>query len=330
MLLSAEKEIAWEGIFKESFDEIYRQAVHVESLEKWGIVFPSMKTTLNVCYDNPGFRDLLKEKFELRKPYADAARLTFVRDDGRLAYRLPYRHYGYVSRESRDCLVFAASFGIFKSTISGYASYLDESENCIPAHASVLSVDGKGILLTGGSAAGKTTTLLNLVAHFRGKGSEVRVLTDDWAIIKRVSDRYVAMSYDPSISLRQRNLDENPHLRFNQHAELCARISRQKKVSLCPDDLYGESTVASTVPLDAIVVLVPNEGRDDVFCDRSVLSEAAIDAAYHYPYISPSQEFMHKGLWLDMLNRLPVKIFHTRGYPNASISSQNLAENLYA
>lgn len=329
MLLSTEKEIAWEGVSKERFNEIYLQAAHGEQLERWGIIFPSMNTTLNVYYDNPGFRDLLREKFELRELYVDAARFTFVNDDGRLTYKLPYRHYGYVSQDSKDCLVFASSFGIFKSAISGYASYIDETEDCFPAHASVLSVDGKGILLTGGSATGKTTTLLNLVAYFRSQGREVRVLTDDWAIIKKISSGYMAMAYDPSVSLRQRNLDENPNLIFHHHDDLRERISKQKKVSLCPDDLYGEPTVTSNVTINVVVVLVPNEGRDGAFCPSSILAEAAVDAAYHYPYISPSQEFMHKGLWVDMLEMLPVQIFHTRGYPNASISSQRLAEKLY-
>lgn len=326
-----EKEIEWELISQGRFDELYQRAIGGDELERRGISFPGIDFGLNVSYDNQEFEPLLREKFKLCLPYDKAPHLTFIRDYGRLGCELPYRHYGYVSDSLNAALVFASSFGIFKSTISGYASLLMDSRGFVPAHASVLSVCSKGLLLTGGSAAGKTTTLLNLVDWFLGLGESVGVLTDDWAIVTESGDNYVAESFDPSVSLQQRNLDENQHLRFHRHEDIQRTIAAQKKVSLCPEDLYSLPIGIKQVGLDVVILLVPEEGGGGLHpMDGHNFAREVIDAAYHYPYVSAEQIARHEAFWVKLAQKLSVFSFSTRGYGGLVQSIDALKELIHA
>ena len=229
-----------------------------------------------------------------------------------------------------EALVFASSFGIFKSAISGYASLFMESRGYVPAHASVLSAAGKGLLLTGGSAAGKTTTLLNLVDWLLASGKPVGVLTDDWAVVMERNSGYIAESFDPSISLKQKNLDENRHLRFHHHEDIWQTVATQKKVSRSPEDLYGRTIGVEQVELDAVILLLPEEGdRSLHHVDVDSFAKQVVDAAYHYPYVSADQVRRHEAFWVKLAQRVPVFSFSTRGYGNPSQSIDALKELIH-
>ncbi len=325
-----EKEIAWELLPRERFEDLFRKAVGVDVFEKHGINFPALGFGMNVSYDNPGFEPLLREKFGLCLPYDNAPHLTFVRDYGRLGFELPYKHYGYVSDTMDRALVFASSFGMFKSTISGYASLFMESRGYVPAHASVLLAGGKGLLLTGGSAAGKTTTLLNLVDWLLLSGESVGVLTDDWAVVAERDGGYVAGSFDSSVSLRQKNLDENRHLRFHRHEDIQQTVVMQKKVSRSPDDLYGRPIGVEQVDLDAVILLLPEEGDGNLHpVDIDSFAKKVVDAAYHYPYVNADQIRRHEAFWVRLAQRVPVFSFSTRGHGDPSQSIDALKELIH-
>lgn len=324
------KEIAWELLPHEQFRELLQRAVGSDVLEKYGVIFPTIDFGLNVSYDNPGFELLLREKFGLCLPYGDAPNLTFIPNYGRLWFELPYKHYGYVSDTMDEALVFASSFGIFKSTISGYASFCMEGRGYIPAHASVLSAKGKGLLLTGGSDAGKTTTLLNLVYWLLKSGESVSVLTDDWTIVAEKDGRYFAESLDPSVSLQQKNLDENQHLRFSCHTDIQRTITAQKKVSRNPEELYGCPIGTGQVILDTVILLLPQEGDGRLHSvDSGEFAKTVVDAAYHYPYISVCQRRRHEAFWVELSHKLPVFSFSTRGHGEPSLSIDALKELIH-
>ncbi len=63
-------------------------------------------------------------------------------------------------------------------------------------HATALSLDGHGVLLTGKSGSGKSTLALRLVDQpGRGIGDdpvEVRLIGDDQVIVQRVADKLLA------------------------------------------------------------------------------------------------------------------------------------------
>lgn len=308
------KEIMWEGLPDRQFKELLQKAVDGDSLKTCGLCFHTIDLKLSVSYNDPGFESLLGEKFGVLLPHRNSPHLTFIPDHGRLGFKLPFKHFGYISTAPDRALVFASSFGIFKSVISGYASMLMDGRGYVPAHASVLSVDGFGLLLVGGSSAGKTTTLLNLVDWSIHSGRPFQILTDDWAVVTEKEGKYIAESFDPSISLRQRNLDENPRLYFAHHKEIQKAIAIQKKVSRSPDALYGNHTRIERVQIDAVVLLLPEEGNGGLLdINPDYFAKAAVDAAYHYPYVSTNQIKRHRMFWESLAKKIPIFSFFTRG-----------------
>lgn len=325
-----EKEIVWGPLSREQFKELFRRAVGGNTLSVYGIMFPSIDFGLNVSFDNPGFKKLLNEKFGLCPPYNGVPHLTFIRDYGRLRHKISYKHYGYISETMDEALVLASSFGMFKSTISGYASLFMEGRGYVPAHASVLSASGKGILLAGGSAAGKTTALLNLVDWLLKSGKSVGVLTDDWAIVAEKGGEYIAKSFDPSISLRQNNLSENQHLRFYCHEDIQQMVATQEKISRSPEDLYGRPIGVEKVVLSTIILLLSEEGDGKLHpVNVDEFARAIVGAAYHYPYVSIDQIRRHESFWVELAQKLPVFSFSTRGHRSPSQSIDVLKELIY-
>lgn len=308
------KEIMWEELPNKQLKDLLQKAVDGDSLKTHGLCFHTSDLKLNVSYKDPCFELLLKDKFRVLSPHRNSPCLTFIPDHGRLGFKLPFEHFGYVSIAPDYALVFASSFGIFKSVISGYASMLMDGRGYVPAHASVLSVDGFGLLLVGGSSAGKTTTLLSLIDWSIHSGRPFQILTDDWAVVTEKEGKYIAESFDPSISLRQRNLDENPHLYFAHHKEIQKAIATQKKVSRNPDVLYGNHIRSERIQINAVVLLLPEEGSSDLLTiNPDYFSKVAIEAAYHYPYVNADQIKRHRMFWEGLANKIPVFSLCTRG-----------------
>lgn len=307
------KEILWEEIKTPLFADMMRQIYsHTQTVTR-GISFGCNALRINVQYDNPDFKELLEEKFDLSEPYLGVPCLTFVRYKNVFGFKLPYEQYGYVSEDRRSALVFASSFGVFKSVISGYTSLCLEHLGHIPVHGSVFSVNRKGVVLTGGTLAGKTTTLLKLVSMAMRDGQEVKILTDDWAVISEGSCYYTARTFDHSVSLRERDLVENPDIRFCRHNDLVEIIRRRSKISMKPEDLYGLPVGADRIKLDVVILLKPLPGTADLRpIDAAEFADEVIDAAYHYPYISQSQIKAHKDFWMKAVARLKVFAFATR------------------
>ena len=308
-----EKEILWEEIEAPLLADMMRKIYsHTQTVIR-GISFGCDVLKINVQYDNPDFKELLEEKFDLSDPYPGVPCLVFIRYKSVFGLKLPYEQYGYVSDDRRSALVFASSFGVFKSVISGYASLCLEHLGHIPVHGSVFSVNHKGVVLTGGTLAGKTTTLLRLVNMAMRDDKEVKILTDDWAVISESQCDYTARTFDHSVSLRERDLVENPNIRFRCHDDLVEVIRRRSKISMRPEDLYGASIGTDQIKLDVVILLKPLPGTTDLkLIDATEFADEVIDAAYHYPYISQSQIKAHKDFWLRAVTRLKVFAFATR------------------
>lgn len=307
-------EIKWEMLSQEIFDAL-REKVLAEDLISTGLSFLTQQLPLNVSYENEGFKVKLEEKFILVAEHKGVPYLRFVKYDSKYGVELPFAHYGYISPDWSDAIVFAESFGIFKSVISGFASALVYPDGYIPAHASVLQIGGRGVLFVGGSGAGKTTTLLNLIESLRFTSSDFGILTDDWAIIGIVNGDVVAKTFDPSISLRQKDLDENPNMKFHRHDELVQGIRDRVKVSLSPSVLYGVPANRENVKIDVVILLNPVEGDNILhYISADNLASSAIEAAYHYPYVSALQMEHHKKTWCKIAKMIPAYSFYTRSY----------------
>ena len=308
-----EKEILWEKIPNLRLEFILDKIRGSRQLFSSGVEFYNQPLKINIQYDNAGFDQLLEEKFKLSQAHDNVPCLTFVKNAEAIGLTLPYYQYGYISEDRRNAIVFASSFGVFKSVISGFASFCLDDAGYVPVHGSVLVANSKGIILTGGTLAGKTTVLLNLVELLIKSGSTVKILTDDWAVVSKQSQGYVAQTFDPSISLKEKDLVENPHLLFFRHNELVESIRRKVKVSIRPENLYGMPIGAGSIRIDAVILLKPEIGSDKLqLIDKDEFISEVIDAAYHYPYVSGDQIGRHREFWKGVVSELDVFSFATR------------------
>jgi len=317
-----EKEIIWEKVSRYRFRQLLDCSVKRVSLKISGLSFKTHALKINIAYDNLDFEALLKEKFFISDAFMDVPTLHFVKYDPDFGFKLPYKHYGYISEENEDVIVFASSFGVFKSVISGYASFFTAKDGYVPVHGGVIAVNGRGLILAGGTSAGKTTSILRLVDSLRRDIDDIKILTDDWAILKKEGSAYVVKTFDPSISLRENNLIENPHMRFHNHDDLVKSIREKVKVSIEPDKLYGSMMMTNVVHLNSVVLLRPEAGPNKLqIIEKSSFASEIIDTAYHYPYIYDSQIKEHQFFWENVANDLQVFSFSTR---NSNGGFQNL------
>lgn len=311
--MTVEKEIFWEKISNLRFNFILDKIRKSRQIFSLGVGFYNQPLKINVQYDNAGFGQLLEEKFKLSKTHDNVPSLVFVKNAESIGLELPYYQYGYISEDKRNAIVFAASFGVFKSVISGFASFCLDDAGYVPVHGSVLAANSKGIILTGGTSAGKTTALLNLVELLIKSNSVTKILTDDWAVVSKQDQGYVAQTFDPSISLKEKDVVENPHLRFFSHDDLVESIRRKVKVSIRPENLYGMSIGTGSIGIDTVVLLKPEIGPGKLqHIDKDEFIAEVIDAAYHYPYISDEQIERHRKFWKGVVSELDVFSFATR------------------
>lgn len=308
-----DKEILWQGIYEQEFKSLLKSILACTEVKTSGLIFKTQPLRMNIKYDNPEFEKMLQEKFILSEPFKNVPALTFLKYNPMFGFDLPYRHYGYVSRETDNALVFAASFGVLKSVISGYASLFASRNGYVPIHGSVFSVDQKGVILTGGTKAGKTTVLINLAELIRKDGKSVKILTDDWAIVRKHRECYIAETFDPSISLREVNLRENPHIKFRNHESLARLINERIKISVEPSELYDIETSVEKVRVDLVILLKPEPGEDKLqTIKKNIFASEVVDAAYHYPYISDYQVAQHRFFWEEMVSGVKFFSFFTR------------------
>ncbi len=313
-----EKEIEWGLVDSDVFDDILRRSSRSMSLMSNRISFSNFLMKMEVTYDNPVYRDLLAEKFSVMGDgfLQELPRMYFLQYQEAFGFKLPFRNFGFVDNANQSrVIVFAPSFGVFKSVISGFASFRYESDDYYPIHASVMSVDGKGVAFIGGSMAGKTTTLINIAQRMREKGRNIQILADDWCMVKwqGAGKGLVAETFDPSVSFRKRDLDENPHIVFPCHDWLLQQFQARDKISLPPSVLYGSNSNTNAVKIDYLVLMEPFPGpcilRQEM---DEVIARKIIHAAYHYPYVTDVQRDRHVAFWCDMQKRVETYCFNTR------------------
>lgn len=308
-----EKEMLWEKIARQKFDFILNRVNSSGKLFSCEVGFHDHPLRINVRYDNVEFGGLLKEKFKISGYHADLPQLTFTKNTETVGLTLPYYQYGYVSEDGRNAVAFASSFGVFKSVISGFASFCLDSAGYVPVHGSVMMTNSAGIILTGGTSAGKTTVLLHLVDALIKRGLSVKVLTDDWAVVSKQEQGYMAETFDPSISLREKDLLENARLRLDSRCDLLEAIRRKTKISIRPEKLYGLPIGIDKVRINTVILLKPEAGSDKLeHIDSDDLASEIVDAAYHYPYVSAEQVRRHKKFWERAASKINIFSFATR------------------
>lgn len=307
-------EIKWQRIPSAEFEKKLG-AIEVEKQVQFirkTISFGNFPLGMTVAYDNREYLGLLQEKFLVNDAVrAENPSLYFLKSEE----ALPWPNFGLVKEgtEIEQIIVFAPSFGLLKSVISGFASYCHESEGYYPVHGSAFSNNGNGVLCIGGSGAGKTTTLLTILQQLRKIGTPITVLSDDWCVVRNRHNSLTAYSFDPSISLRECNLLENDMRDCNGYESFSTELRVRKKMSFSPDMLYGKGTKVESLHIRRIFFLDPSPGPATLQqLPTEEVAEKIVEAAYHYPYVSEAQKKEHRMFWQDVQARIPTYAFHTR------------------
>lgn len=319
-----DKEILWEKISQSRFSSIL-EAIgrrYVELISR-GIHFETRNLRFNLKYGDRNFDALLAEKFNITDCcHCNVSCLYFIHHDGSFGFELPYRNYGYIDAKEKHAIVFADSFGIFKSVISGFASFLLQNLGYKPSHASVLVTEKQGVIFSGGYMAGKTTTLINLVDYLLKDNMQVGILTDDWAVLSKKHGKYIAETFDHSVSFNEKTVQENRHITFCRSNKIKELIGRQTKFSITPEQLSSSIRKTTEAEINKVVILDPHPGKSELQkITNKEFAQEMIDAAYHYPYIRQGQIYRHYNFWLELAKEIQVFKFATR---SASGHFQNL------
>ncbi|MFH1822734.1 MAG: hypothetical protein ABH830_03460 [Patescibacteria group bacterium] len=308
------KEIYWEEIPYGKILLLEKRIRKETSLNEFGINFTEPNIKLLVEYDNLNFYELLDQKFSICKANdCVPMRLICISCQTALNLQIPYPNYGYVADNRKLVIIFAKSFGVFKSVISGVASLYLENESYSPMHASVISTNTTGVAFAGGCSAGKTTTLLNVADSILRINLECRILTDDWAILRKSGSHYIAHSFDRSISVTKKTLAENEHLVKIQRHELLQKLKTSKKISMLPSKMFNAKVDAMEVKIDTIIILNPTLGGNSLQkISAKDFIDVMINSAYHYPYINKDQIAHHREFWQKVFNKVRTFMFYTR------------------
>jgi len=154
---------------------------------------------------------------------------------------------GLVDGDAKQALVRGAGFWIFKSVISGLASYYGDTRESplLPIHGAAISHERAwNILLIWWHGAWKTTTLVNLAKML---WSWI-IASDDW-LNAWVKDWSLSVdSPDRSISVSKKFLNENPHLDLSSNVPDIEFRVKDRKVSFAPHVLLWGNFSSDRIP----------------------------------------------------------------------------------
>lgn len=308
-----EKEIYWEEVSGEEFKAIV-PGKELEKLQRTSIKFETLPSGgMNVYYDDPTFLDGLEEKFVLSEFVATFPVLIFTKYNSRKHNIVPkYSHSGYVQDDGQNVLIFGSSFGLLKSVVSGFASYLLARKSFVPVHASVASFNDRGFMFIGGHAAGKTTTLFHLINFAKERKQVFKILTDDWAVVQFSNGVYSAKTFDSSVSLTKQLFDQYPLL-FPNKKKLLKRIGANKKISINPNEVYEQDVSSSLIKVQTAIIMDPQVGKPCLHAlDSGEFARYVTESAYHYPYTQDGLINNHIAFWEKYAECFDVYRFCTR------------------
>jgi hypothetical protein len=203
---------------------------------------------------------------------------TGQRPDATLcALARPARGYGldgrwdqarWWSREDKMMLVFGCgSYRLAKVCVRGICSAVS-GEDTVFVHGCTLSVGvgpgRRGVVITGGSGAGKTTLVAGLLRH---PGYSVAVLNDDWGPVSlargdsvSTGERMLHMKTGSVLALRPGFFSSAP---AGSYARDLSEPDRAARMLVSPQSVYGPawSTAATVVDQVAVLVREPADWR---------------------------------------------------------------------
>jgi hypothetical protein len=165
------------------------------------------------------------------------------------------------SRDQKMMVVFGfCSYRLAKVCVRGICSAVS-GDDIVFLHGCVLSVgagaDRRGVVITGGSGAGKTTLVAGLL---RQPGFSVAVLNDDWGAISlgrgdsvSTGERMLHMKTASVLALRPGFFTSAPAASYSP--DLSER-DRGTRMLVSPDSVYGTAWSASATVVEHVAVVV--------------------------------------------------------------------------
>jgi CobW/HypB/UreG family nucleotide-binding protein len=196
------------------------------------------------------------------------------------------------SRDHKAMVVFrVSSYRLVKVCMRGICSAVT-GDDLLCLHGCTLSVeagtDRRGVIITGGSGAGKTTLAARLLRH---PEYQVAVLNDDWGAI--------SLDSGASVSTGERML----HMKSSSVQALCpsffastpagsylpdlSESDRAARILVSPDHVYGTawSTTPTVVEQVAVIVRKPESWSPPAQGDEAVMAlenEGGVGSVHHH------------------------------------------------
>lgn len=310
-------EIKW---IKKIFSEGELNNIKNELNKNIIIYLPNINQCIRLFFKSEEIKPLLEEKYMiLSKAANNIPEIFFIE-------RLEKENEGFIyNGKWNKCVLYGNWFGILKSVISGYSTYLDKWS--LPIHASIIETDIGAIAFVWWHRAWKTTTLLSLIEVLEKFNIKSSILTDDWANLKMQWNNAFVTSPDPSISLRANDIMENNFLQSKLTTSIQEMIYK-RKVSLSPDKIYGFWYNINKCELKSLIFLSNTISTDikDVLLDID-LWKFIVESAYHYPYISSYIKKKHIEKWNTILPSLRLASYSREKPLNKFIDE--LVNNLF-
>jgi hypothetical protein len=259
----------------------------------------------------PGIRHAFTPS-EGRSPHM---RLYYAEDRGRarafcarfgVDLRTPFA--GCYDPGSGSCLFLGdLSLGLLRSVLHGLAcrAYLAGGYN--PAHGALADLGAGAVLLAGTHGAGKSTTLIRLMARVP-PDQRIAIWTDDWAVYRAEAGRIVGMPLDRRIELAP-GLLGSPAMRALYVRE---RVPGTRSAYVDPARVFPWIGVAPFAYLRAVVLLGGHREGDWL---REVPSTQAAGhlaaGAYHMPD-DISSRGASADFWLGQLRNISCYAADTR------------------
>jgi len=165
------------------------------------------------------------------------------------------------SREHQMMLVFGfGSYRLAKVCVRGICSAVS-GEDTVFVHGCALSVGAgpgrRGVVITGGSGAGKTTLVAGLLQH---RGYPVAVLNDDWGAVSlaggdsvSTGERMLHMKTGSVLALRPGFFATAP---AGSYARDLSERDRAARMLVAPESVYGAAWSTGTTVVDQVAVVV--------------------------------------------------------------------------
>jgi hypothetical protein len=253
------------------------------------------------------------------------------------------------SRDEKTMVVFGfGSYRLAKVCVRGICSAVS-GDDVLFLHGCALSVgvggDRQGVVITGGSGAGKTTLVAGLLAR---AGYPVTVLNDDWGAVSLSSGESVFtgelmlhMKSSSVLALRPGFFTSAPR---DSYSYDLSELDRTARVLVCPEGVYGARWDPGAVVVRQVAVIVREPPgwvapQHDGEAIGMLRSGGHLGAAHHEAFFNgslilrtPHDEVREERRYQRFLDRTTVSWINNCGTPGelaeSFISAVGLAQNI--